>query len=151
VIRLRYLAICITLTATTSPAIAVVPAAVAAPVMHVYPHVSSAAYALHPSHYHHARHADVVARYYAAQRPWHGPYSYTPWGTPVALVVPPTSKFHTSYSWGVGQTEMVPIYHQFHRDYPGGAVIGNGAQINSTPYWPSHTDQFGVYPVRGPW
>ena len=137
-IRLRFLAFCVALSLPAAPALA------------IYPHAAAALYKLGP-HYHHAHHADVVARYYAAQRPWHGPYSYTPYGTPVALVVPPTSKFHTSYSWGVGQTEMVPIYHQFHRDYPGGAVIGNGAQINSTPYWPSHTDQFGVYPVRGPW
>jgi hypothetical protein len=109
------------------------------------------AYAVYPYHGYHARRADVIARYYAAQRPWHGPYAYTPWGTPVALVVPPNSKMHTSYSWGVGQSEMVPIYHQFHRDYPGGMAIGGGAEINTTPYWPSHTDQLGVYPVRGPW
>jgi hypothetical protein len=95
---------------------------------------------------------DAIARYYAAQRPWHGPYAYTPWGMPAALVVPPTSKFHTSLAWGVSQSEMVPIYHQFHRDYPG--VMGGGANasgIYATPYWPSHTDQLGVFPVRGPW
>jgi hypothetical protein len=107
--------------------------------------------AVAPWHYHSARRADVVSRYYAAQRPWHGPYAYTQWGTPVALVVPPNSKMHTSWSWGVSQSEMIPIYHQFHRDYPGGLALGGGAQINPTPYWPSHTDQFGVYPVRGPW
>ena len=38
---------------------------------------------------------------------------------PTALVVPPNSKMHTSFSWGVAQSEMIPIYHQFHRDYPG--------------------------------
>jgi hypothetical protein len=106
--------------------------------------------AWYPHHGYHARRADVIARYYAAQRPWHGPYAYTPWGTPVSLVVPPNSKMHTSYSWGVAQTEMIPIYHQFHRDYPGEVGPGNG-EIYSTPYWPSHTDQLGVYPVRGPW
>lgn len=127
-IRLKQLALVVALTAVASPALAG-----------------------YPYHGHHARRADVISRYYAAQRPWHGPYAYTPWGQPTALVVPPNSKMHTSYAWGVGQSEMVPIYHQFHRDYPGGNVIGNGAQINSTPYWPSHTDQIGVYPVRGPW
>ena len=100
----------------------------------------------------HAKRADVIARYYAAQRPWHGPYAYTPNGQPTALVVPPNAKMHTSYSWGVGQSEMIPLYHQFHRDYPGGmAIPGGTGQINPTPYWPSHTDQLGVYPVRGPW
>ncbi|MDX1944608.1 MAG: hypothetical protein SFU86_04305 [Pirellulaceae bacterium] len=104
-----------------------------------------------PHHGHKANRADRIARYYAAQRPWHGNYSYTPWGTPVALVVPPTAKMHTSYAWGVSQSEMVPIYHQFFRDYPGPAADGSGAGFQPTPYWPSHTDQFGVYPVRGPW
>jgi hypothetical protein len=109
------------------------------------------AYAVHPFHGYHATRADVIARYYAAQRPWHGPYAYTPWGVPTALVVPPNSKMHTSLAWGVSQSEMVPIYHQFHRDYPGAMAIGGGAEIYTTPYWPSHTDQLGVYPVRGPW
>lgn len=109
------------------------------------------AFAVHPSHGYHARRADVIGRYYAAQRPWHGPYAYTPWGVPVSLVVPPNSKMHTSYAWGVCQSQMIPIYHQFHRDYPGELGGITGAEIYSTPYWPSHTDQFGVYPVRGPW
>jgi hypothetical protein len=109
------------------------------------------AFAVHPKHGYHARRADVLARYYAAQRPWHGQYAYTPYGTPVALVVPPTSQMHTSYAWGVGQSQMIPIYHQFFRDYPGEMATVGGAEIYSTPYWPSHTDQFGVYPVRGPW
>jgi hypothetical protein len=113
--------------------------------------IASPARAAYPHHGHHAKRADVLSRYYAAQRPWHGPYAYTPNGRPTALVVPPNSKMHTSYAWGVSQSEMVPIYHQFHRDYPGGMMIGNGGEVNSTPYWPSHTDQLGVYPVRGPW
>jgi hypothetical protein len=142
--RLRYFALCLTLVASASPAMAVYP-------LGPYVHASSAAYALSPGHYHHAVRADVIARYYAAQRPWHGPYAYTPWGVPAALVVPPTAKMHTSFSWGVAQSEMIPIYHQFHRDYPGGMAIGGAADINPTPYWPSHTDQLGVYPVRGPW
>ena len=106
--------------------------------------------AIDPHHGYCATRADRIARYYAAQRPWHGPYAYTPYGTPVALVVPPNAKMHTSYSWGVGMSEMIPIYHQFHRDYPLGGGFG-GAEIFPTPTWPSHTDQLGVYPVRGPW
>jgi hypothetical protein len=114
--------------------------------------IANSAHAIHPGYWHPgATKHDAIARYYAAQRPWHGPYAYTPWGMPTALVVPPTSKFHTSLSWGVSQSEMVPIYHQFHRDYPGPMAIGGGAEIYATPYWPSHTDQIGVYPVRGPW
>jgi hypothetical protein len=70
----------------------------------------SPANAIHPRHWHATKH-DAIARYYAAQRPWHGPYAYTPWGM----------------------------------------ALGGAADINVTPYWPSHTDQLGVYPVRGPW
>lgn len=106
-----------------------------------------------PWHFNHgkpASRADRMGRYYAAQRPWHGDYAYTPYGTPIALVVPPNSKMHTSWSWGVAQTEVVPIYHQFFRDYPG-EMAGGAWPYYPTPYWPSHTDQFGVYPVRGPW
>jgi len=106
--------------------------------------------AVHPHHGHKANRADRLGRYYASQRPWHGDYSYTAWGTPVAMVVPPNSKMHSSWSWGVAQTEMVPIYHQFYRDYPG-QLGPSGHQFYATPHWPSHTDQFGVYPIRGPW
>jgi hypothetical protein len=46
---------------------------------------------------------------------------------------------------------MTPIYHQFHRDYPGELAIPGGATgIYSTPYWPSHTDQIGVYHLLCP-
>jgi hypothetical protein len=112
------------------------------------PYVSTAV--MYPHHAHHAYRADRLARWNASQRPWHGPYAYTPWGVPAALVVPPTAKMHTSWSWGVAQSEMVPIWHQYFRDYPG-EMAGGGTGFEPTPYWPSHTDQFGVYPVRGPW
>ena len=71
-------------------------------------------------------------------------------GAPVSLVVPPTANMQTSMGWGVAQTEMMPIYHQFSRPYPGDGE-GLGVGFLSTPRWPSHTDQFGVYYVRGPW
>jgi hypothetical protein len=112
------------------------------------------AYVPNVLHYHHHAHpayrADRLARWNASQRPWHGPYAYTPWGVPAALVVPPNAKMHTSWAWGVAQSEMVPIWHQYYRDYPG-EMAGGGEGFLPTPYWPSHTDQFGVYPVRGPW
>jgi hypothetical protein len=112
------------------------------------PYVSTAV--MYPHHAHPAYRADRLARWNASQRPWHGPYAYTPWGVPASLVVPPTAKMHTSWSWGVAQSEMVPIWHQYYRDYPG-EMGGGGTGFMLTPYWPSHTDQFGVYPIRGPW
>ena len=87
---------------------------------------------------------------YARTLPWHGSYYHAPWGAPVALVVPPVSKMHTSQGWGVTQTEMMPIYHQFLRPYPGEGGASQSPFL-PTPRWPSHTDQFGVYYVRGPW
>ncbi len=95
-------------------------------------------------------HRDRIARRYAAQRPWHGNYAHTNWGTPLALVVPPTADTISSYGWGVTATEVRPIYHQFDRYYPG-EMDATGGQYLPTPLWPSHTDQFGVYPIRGPW
>lgn len=91
-----------------------------------------------------------LAYSYAAARPWHGNYYHTNYGVPLALLVPPHSKMMTSYGWGVTATEINPIYHQFGRTYPGELASG-GMMVLPTPPWPSHTDQFGVYPIRGPW
>ncbi len=81
--------------------------------------------------------------------PWHGGYYDPYWGEPYALVVPPTAEFQSNYGWGVGGTRVSPIYHQFGRPYPGyGVGYGNFQPI---PNWPSDTQQFGVYYIRGPW
>jgi hypothetical protein len=80
---------------------------------------------------------------------WVGGYSHTMWGQPVALVVPPTAELQTHWNWGVAQTRVNPIWPQFARAYPGPYAGGRG--FLPTPRWPSSTDQFGVYYVRGPW
>lgn len=87
---------------------------------------------------------------YAQTRPWHGSYYYAPYGQPTALVVPPTVSMRQTYAWGVSQNLMYPVHHQFGRNAsrPGAAAPG---QFLPTPNWPSHTDQFGIYYVRGPW
>lgn len=84
---------------------------------------------------------------------WHGQHNYWRWQRPTALVVPPNASFHTTYSWGVGQTKSDPIYHQFGLDRGGmiGADQGAGYGFSNSPYWPSNTNQMGVYPVRAPW
>ena len=87
---------------------------------------------------------------FARTQPWHGDYTYTPYGMHTALVVPPTASMQTTMGWGVTQNSMRPIYHQFARPYPG-PVDGATTPCYPTPRWPSHTDQFGVYYVRGPW
>lgn len=80
---------------------------------------------------------------------WAGGYSHTMWGQPVALVVPPTAELQTHWNWGVAQTRVTPIWPQFARAYPG--PYSGSAGFLPTPRWPSSTDQFGVYYVRGPW
>ena len=80
---------------------------------------------------------------------WAGNYYHTMWGQPVALVVPPTAELQTHWNWGVAQTRVTPICQQFGRAYPGPYAGGRG--FLPTPRWPSSTDQFGVYYVRGPW
>jgi hypothetical protein len=80
---------------------------------------------------------------------WHGGYYDAAWGMPVALVVPPTAEYQTNWGWGVGNTRVTPIYHQFERNYPGAPVGGRG--FRPTPPWPSNTTQFGDYYIRGPW
>ena len=96
------------------------------------------------------RHADRIAARHAQTMPWHGPYYNTAWGVPVALIVPPTAQMQVNWGWGVSQTTMTPIYHQFDRRYPG-ELEGGGYPFAATPNWPSHTSQFGVYYVRGPY
>jgi hypothetical protein len=81
---------------------------------------------------------------------WHQPYYHTAWGRPLALVVPPTARTETSWGWGVAQSSVTPIYQQFKRPYPGGESSDYGSLLG-TPPWPSHTNQFGVYYIRGPW
>ncbi len=82
--------------------------------------------------------------------PWHGGYYNTAWGAPVALVVPPTAESHTGYGWGVGNTRVTRIRHQFHRNWPGPGT-NDRRSFRHTPRWPSDTDQFGIYYIRGPW
>ncbi len=91
---------------------------------------------------------NAIAQYRAQMYAWHGNYYHTSWGVPVSLVVPPTAELHTEYGWGVTNTRIVPIYHQFGRNFPG---TGYSAGFAPTPLWPNDTTQFGVYYVRGPW
>jgi len=90
------------------------------------------------------------ALWFAQRSPWHAPYAHWKYKQPVALVVPPHANMQTHWGWGVGNTRMTPINHQFQRPYPGESY-GVGCPFYKTPYWPSDTDQFGVYYIRGPW
>ncbi len=94
-----------------------------------------------------AARGDKWAQRHASKRPWHGQNYYLQYGQPTALVVPPTAMMQQNYSWGVSRNTMTPIYHQFGP----AAMPSAGGLFYATPNWPSHTRQFGVYPVRAPW
>ncbi len=81
---------------------------------------------------------------------WHNGYYHSAWGMPVAVVVPPTAELQTNWGWGVGNTRVTPICPQFERNYPGPGLF-NRRHFRPTPPWPSDTNQFGAYYVRGPW
>ncbi len=98
----------------------------------------------------HGRHTDRRAARHAQGLPWNAPYFHTSTGTPISMVVPPVAHMQTKWGWGVSGGSMTPIYHQFRRPYMGGAELGGG-EVSGTPAWPSHSDQFGVYYIRGPW
>ena len=87
----------------------------------------------------------------AQQRSWHGGYYYPAYGQPLALVVPPTASYQSVYSWGVGNTKSVPIYHQYGRAYPGQATGAASGMYQKVPSQPWNTDQFGIYYSRAPW
>ena len=81
---------------------------------------------------------------------WHAGYMHPMFGAPVALVVPPNSHYQVNYGWGIGATQVYPVYPQF--DGPGyGTPYAGGGLYNYPPYWPWDTRQFGVYYIRGPW
>lgn len=92
----------------------------------------------------------VWAHNFSMTRPWHGGYYNQMYGQPLALVVPPTAHMRQTFSWGVSQNLMYPLHHQFGRSANSPGVAPAGSFL-PTPPWPSHTDQFGVYYVRGPW
>lgn len=92
----------------------------------------------------------VWSHNFSMNRPWHGGWYNQMYGQPTAVVVPPTAHMRQTLSWGVSQNLMYPVHHQFGRsaNAPGAAAPGS---FYGTPPWPSHTDQFGYYYVRGPW
>jgi hypothetical protein len=81
---------------------------------------------------------------------WNGGYYQTCYGMPLALVIPPTAEYQTHWGWGVGNTRVTPNVPQFGRNWPGPTAYDPHGFL-PTPPWPSDTDQFGVYYVRGPW
>ncbi|MCS7305960.1 MAG: hypothetical protein NZ602_12745 [Thermoguttaceae bacterium] len=81
---------------------------------------------------------------------WHDYYYDPAWGMPVAVVVPPRAKAQTQWGWGVGNTRVIGIPHQFQPGYPAPGIFDRSL-FQPTPPWPNDTTQFGYYYIRGPW
>ena len=98
-------------------------------------------------------HDAIEKRYFLRShgKSWHSGWYSPSEGRPIALVVPPTAEFQSQYSWGVPSSRVMPLYHQFHRPYPGPGAVPGGSPFRPTPNIPSDTVQFGVNSVRGPW
>ena len=86
----------------------------------------------------------------AAVTPWNGNFMHQAYGAPVALVVPPNANTSRQYGWGVSQSIIMPLGHQYNLVYPGANVSGYGP-YHATPRWPQNSSQFGVYYLRAPW
>jgi hypothetical protein len=93
---------------------------------------------------------DNVAYRFAQVYPWHGYHYHAVYRQPLALVVPPRAGNTSEYSWGVANTRITPIYHQFDWRMPYAAGY-SGQVFAPPPPWPSSTTQFGVHYIRGPW
>ena len=88
-------------------------------------------------------------RQYASETSWHGEYGHQTTGTPIALIVPPTATTMRVHNWGVSGNMIVPLYHQYSLNPSTGTTVGR--RFKKTPMYPSSTEQFGVYYIRGPW
>ncbi len=92
----------------------------------------------------------AIANRRAQATPWHANYYDPAWGMPVALVVPPTVQSQTNWGWGVGNTRVTGVPHQFQPGYASPGMYDR-SMFRPTPPWPTDTTQFGVYYIRGPW
>lgn len=81
---------------------------------------------------------------------WTGNYYEPAWGMPLALVVPPTARYQSSYSWNVGGTQRMPVGAQFQAEAQGPESVYHQGQFMPMPVQPNSTEQSGVNYVRGP-
>ena len=82
--------------------------------------------------------------------PWNGAYRHQAYSTPLAVIVPPTATTYRSLGWGVSKNVVSPLYHQFQLGAPRARKAGYGP-YKSLPMYPSSSDQYGAYYIRGPW
>ena len=79
-----------------------------------------------------------------------GVYYDVAWGMPMALVVPPTARWQTDYSWGVPSVRTSSIDAQFQYQSAGPSSSYRMGQYPPAPAQPSDTQQMGDYYGRAP-
>ena len=107
------------------------------------------AHAIGPPYGPEAHRAKKLDRFYSNNYTWHGGYYNSAYGTPVAVLMPPTVTMQTNYGWGVGNTRISRIRGRFGSEYSGHVQGDTG--FRPRPAWPTDTTQYGLYYVRGPW
>ncbi len=81
---------------------------------------------------------------------WQDGYYSAAWGMPMAVLVPPTARWQTDYSWAAGGMRISRIDASFQRQYPGPSSSYQMGKYLPAPPQPSDTRQMGFYNVRGP-
>jgi hypothetical protein len=81
---------------------------------------------------------------------WQDGYYSAAWGMPMAVVVPPTARWQTDYSWAAGGMRISRIDANFQRQYPGPSSSYQMRSYLPAPPQPSDTRQTGYYNVRAP-
>ena len=79
-----------------------------------------------------------------------GPYYDVAWGMPLTIVVPPTARTQTDYSWGVPSTRISTIDSQFRYQSPAPSSAYGMGQYPPAPPQPSDTQQVGDYYGKAP-
>jgi len=81
---------------------------------------------------------------------WQDGYYDVAWGMPLAVLVPPTARWQTDYSWGPGGTRVTHINSRFRPMSSGPESSYQMGGYLPAPPQPSDTRQMGDYYVRGP-
>ena len=89
-------------------------------------------------------------RNHANATPWNGMYRHQASSTPLAVIVPPTAVTSRSWGWGVSKSVVTPLYHQYQLNAPNTQGASSGP-YKTLPLFPSSSDQYGTYYIRGPW
>ncbi len=83
---------------------------------------------------------------------WHGNYYHLRWGRPVAIVAPSVATYQTEWGRGIGASTVTRINPQYNGPSYAWTLGGQTpGRFLPTPYWPTHTRQFGAHYIRGPW